>query len=158
MGKIKPYLCYQCIFLHFLSCLNEIGRHRQKNTKVVVSCELTILCPNCRHGVLLDDVNNLKNGVRLNYALSSIKETLTNFKSVPKVSNLACIPPGGWYIFLCMSGTMILSYTMIQISCLKKIGIFRLSWDNRIYTYQEHKGRVLDTPQGLLKCSKVRLR
>ena len=96
-NKTLPLL--SIYFLHFLSCLNEIGRHRQKNTKAVVSCEITILCPNCRHGVLLDDVNNLKNGVRLNYALSSIKETLTNFKSVPKVSNLACIPPGGWYIF-----------------------------------------------------------
>ncbi|XP_061186459.1 RING finger protein nhl-1-like [Saccostrea echinata] len=94
IGLLKCNICWDifteptilpCGHTFCMGCLNEIGRHRLKNTKVAVTCDITILCPNCRHGVLLDDVNNLKNGVRLNYALSSIKETLTNVQSVPKV-------------------------------------------------------------------------
>ncbi|XP_062618146.1 uncharacterized protein LOC134279757 [Saccostrea cucullata] len=94
IGLLKCNICWDiftdptilpCGHTFCMGCLNEIGRHRLKNTKVAVTCDITILCPNCRHGVLLDDVNNLKNGVRLNYALSSIKDTLTNFQSVPKV-------------------------------------------------------------------------
>lgn len=93
IGLLKCNICWDffteptilpCGHTFCMGCLNEIGRHRVKNAKPAVSCDVTILCPNCRHGVMLDDVNNLKNGVRLNYALSSIKETLTNSQSVPK--------------------------------------------------------------------------
>lgn len=49
--------------------------------------DLSIDCPNCRLKVPISDIQRMKNGVHVNYVLSSIVETILQLKTSFKVSD-----------------------------------------------------------------------
>ncbi|XP_071180079.1 E3 ubiquitin-protein ligase SH3RF2-like [Mytilus edulis] len=69
-----------------LKCIQEIGKHKVNNVNTTKGgVDLSIDCPNCRLKVPISDIQRMKNGVHVNYVLSSIVETILQLKTSFKV-------------------------------------------------------------------------